>query len=153
MSVTIDMSEVAKMQVHIDNVLPEALQDALNQAALLTKGEAVRSIQRGPKTGRVYEKKNPTRTHQASAPGQSPATDTGILAGSIEADTKPPATVNRAAMARAVAGSTIEYADFLELGTSSIKKRPFMFPAFLKVKPKLSMLIKHAMKKRLRKNL
>lgn len=152
MSVTIDMSEVTKMQVHIDNVLPEALQDALNQAALLTKGEAVKSIQRGPKTGRTYEKYNPRRTHIASKAGEAPATDTGSLKDSIQADTKSPAMVNRSAAARAVAGSTIEYADHLEFKSSTDGGRPFMFPAFLKVKPKLPMLVKHAMGKRLRRN-
>ena len=42
------------------------------------RGEAIKSIQTGPKSGRIYERYNPRRTHQASAPGQAPASDIAI---------------------------------------------------------------------------
>lgn len=148
--IKIDFGEVQRMQLHLDNVLPEAIQDGLNQAALLTRGEAVKEVQRPPKTGRVY--KRGSLTHQASAPGEAPATDTGSLASSIKADTKQPASVRRARDARSVAGSTIKYSEYLEDGTSTIAPRPFMFPAFVKVRKRIVPLVRRAAKKRLRLN-
>ena len=49
----------------------------------INRGEAIKSIMQGPKTGRIYEKYNPRRTHRASAPGQAPASDTGNLVSQI----------------------------------------------------------------------
>lgn len=59
--------------------------------------------------------------HQASAPGEAPAIDHGVLANStqayMETDTK------------GGVGVAAEYAPHLELGTSTIEPRPFMVPA------------------------
>lgn len=87
---------------------------------------AIKSIQRGAKTGVVYEKYKPSRTHKASAPGQAPATDTGMLANSINAN------IN-GKKAEIVADT--EYAVPLEFGTQKMQPRPFMFPAMEKERP------------------
>jgi HK97 gp10 family phage protein len=98
----------------------QATSAGLSAWALLVRNEAVKSVQKGPRSGRVY--RSGTVTHQASAPGQAPATDTGNLAGSIgwniEASTL---TADVFASAR--------YAVHLELGTRHIKPRPFLVPA------------------------
>lgn len=47
-----------------------------------TMGLIQEHIQGGPKSGRVYHKKNPERVHRASAPGEYPATDLGTLVAS-----------------------------------------------------------------------
>jgi phage gpG-like protein len=73
---------------------------------------AIKSIQRGTKSGIVYEKTSPKRTHRASAPGEAPATDTGRLAGSIRADIE-------GLKAEVVADT--EYAAWLEFGTQNIQ--------------------------------
>ncbi len=52
----------------------------VGRAANLVRNTAVTSINQGAKSGVVYEKYNPRRTHRASAPGEPPATDTGYLA-------------------------------------------------------------------------
>lgn len=85
---------------------------------------AIRSIQRGPHTGRVYERapgSNLSSTHQASAPGDPPATDTGTLANSI-------ATRRTGPMSASV-GTGIQYGAYLEYGTQSIEARPWLEPA------------------------
>lgn len=69
-----------------------------------------------PKHGNVN-----SRGHQASAPGEAPAIDYGVLANStqayMETDTK------------GGVGIGAEYGPHLELGTSNMEPRPFMVPA------------------------
>ena len=88
---------------------------------------AIKSIQRGTKSGIVYEKTSPKRTHTASAPGEAPATDTGRLANSIQADIQGK---------QATVFTNTEYAPWLEFGTQDMEPRPFMFPAMEKERPK-----------------
>lgn len=105
----------------------DAIMDAVTDLTLETHANAVSSIQRGPKTGRVYVKSDPSRTHQASAPGEPPATDTGRLVGSIKMEL--PQTD-----ATAYVGTKVDYGRDLELGTSKIRPRPWLLPAFEKAK-------------------
>ena len=104
----------------LQNGLDKELTNVLRGGGQLIRGEAIRSIQTGPKSGRTYEKYNPRRTHKASAPGQAPASDTGNLVSQIMsvADGKNTLVESRA-----------EYSKFLEFGTSKILPRPFLFPA------------------------
>ena len=81
------------------------------------------SILSGAKSGRQYYK-NGAR-HTASAPGQSPANQTGDLVKSIKVSkSKNKATVS----------ISKNYAVFLEFGTSKMRPRPFILPAFQKTK-------------------
>lgn len=78
------------------------------------------SIQTGPRTGRIYNRK-PKGRHQASAPGEAPADLTGGLAGSISSEeTEEGATIR-------VAG---QMAHTLEMGSAGgkIAPRPFVQP-------------------------
>lgn len=61
--------------------------------------------------------------HQASAPGEPPASDHGFLLGSIRHIMKVGNTVY------ASIGSDLKYSLFLELGTRYMAPRPFMRPA------------------------
>lgn len=90
------------------------------------RSHAIKSIQRGTKSGVVYDKYSPRRTHRASGAGEAPATDTGRLASSIAAriDGK---------SAEVVAG--VDYAAWLEFGTQKMQPRPFMVPAMEKERP------------------
>jgi HK97 gp10 family phage protein len=116
---------------------------AVNLTAIGVLGDAVKSIQRGSKTGRTYTYdstssdkyttikdgdnivkviKNNGRngTHQASAPGEAPASDTGRLAGDLAiVVTGLTATV----------GTALEYGKYLEYGTMKIEERPWLRPA------------------------
>lgn len=97
------------------------------------RNNAVESIQRGTKSGREYRRGSVT--HRASAPGESPATDTGALVRSIRVDHQPGSGV-----ADVVAAA--RYAAFLEFGTRKMAARPFLRPAAEKVKTQLPDLVK-----------
>ena len=82
--------------------------------------EAVSLIQNTKKTGRVYRRGGVE--HQASAPGEPPASDTGQLVNSI-------GTVydTTTLTGRVVAKS--KHAPPLEFGTKNMEPRPFLRPA------------------------
>jgi HK97 gp10 family phage protein len=106
-----------------------AIEAAVKGASQNIRSQSIRAIQRPPKTGRIYDKKSPSRSHRASAPGESPATDTGALARSIVANVS-------GKTAEVVAA--IEYAAPLEFGTSKMAARPFMVPALETERPKFN---------------
>jgi len=81
------------------------------------------SILSGSKSGRQYYK-NGSR-HTASSPGQAPANQTGALVKSIKV---------KKSNNKAIISISKNYAVFLEFGTSKMRARPFIFPAFLKTK-------------------
>ena len=60
---------------------------AVTRGTLVVRTHAVESINKGG-TGRIYEKYNPRRTHQASVAGEPPATDTGFLVSQITSNVK-----------------------------------------------------------------
>lgn len=113
------------MTVNFDE---KRLADRIKQAAMRAvvrgtesiRNEAISLVQNPPKTGRVYQRRGVE--HQASAPGEAPASDTGRLVNSITTsyDTQNlVGTVN--------AGT--KYAAYLEYGTAKMEPRPFMRPA------------------------
>lgn len=73
----------------------------------------------GPGSGRVYYRGEGI-VHQASAPGEPPATDTGRLRASVH-------HVLEGVAAQVIADT--EYAAALEFGTDKIEPRPYMKPA------------------------
>ena len=68
------MSELKKLEKDLE---PD-FQEIVKGSAQLIRGEAIKSIQTGAKTGIVYQKYNPRRQHRASAPGQAPAIHVGV---------------------------------------------------------------------------
>lgn len=100
-----------------------------NYIAQLMRNEAVTNVSQ-PGTGKIYKRGN--KTHQASRPGQAPATDTGVLKANIFADL---AKNELAAKFGVKAG--VKYARFLEYGTSKMAPRPFIRPAYNKFKDKI----------------
>ena len=124
MSVTIRIDGGAEFRRALERMGPEireAVEKVVVGTALEMQGDIKKSIQRGPKTGETYVKKNPNRVHRASAPGQPPASDTGRLANSI--------TFDREGSLTAVVGSALVYALYLEYGTRRMAARPFFEPA------------------------
>lgn len=82
----------------------------------LVENRAVRLILDPPKSGRVYIRRGVA--HQASAPGEPPASDTGTLAKQREIDLIPERLAARLRFLAAHAGH-------LEHGTRNIEPRPF----------------------------
>ncbi len=111
---------------NLEKDLEPDFQEVVKGGAQLIRGEAIKSIQSGAKSGIVYEKYNPRRTHRASAPGQAPASDTGNLVSKI--------TVRQDGKDKTNVESNADYSAFLEYGTSKMEARPFMLPAFEKSK-------------------
>lgn len=110
---TVAEATAAQMYAQIEGLLHRAAERAAAQARL--------AIQSPPKTGRIYMRRG--RPHQASAPGEAPATDTGFLVNSIQ--TRQSGYLSWDVLASAV------YAVYLEVGTMRMAPRPFLLPAVL----------------------
>jgi HK97 gp10 family phage protein len=100
---------------------------------------AVQRIQRGPKTGNVYTKYDPNREHQASAPGEAPATDTGRLASSVSWN------VDRER--GGFVYTNVDYGRILEFGTTNIGPRPWLFPSLEEHAPAFRKALTEVLKK------
>ena len=108
-------------------------EQALRQVAFKVAQEAITSMSE-PKTGRLYG------DHQASAPGQAPAIDTGALANSIYvatvSDNSPPpgadVTLPQPKRNTVNVGPSVWYGAVLEFG-AGMAPRPFMRPAVNRV--------------------
>lgn len=81
-----------------------------------------------PKSGRMYRVSATGKLHQASAPGEPPAIDTGTLANShwVEVPVSEPT---------AYIHVSTEYAEVLEFGGAKMAARPYLRPALEKVRP------------------
>jgi HK97 gp10 family phage protein len=96
---------------------------AIARSVQKVRADAVKEIQRGVKSGRVYERgsgQNLSATHRASAPGEAPATDTGRLASSVKATSSG---------LGGTVGTDLPYGFFLEYGTMQMAERPWLRPA------------------------
>ncbi len=131
MTVTIRLEGSDQLQRQLRRLAGDLREEA-GKAVLATavemRADIVKSIQRGPASGVTYKKSNPTRTHTASAPGQPPMSDIGRLANSI--------TFDRLGDLTATVGSALNYAPWLEYGTSRMAARPFFRPAVERMRPK-----------------
>lgn len=105
-----------------ENVVLETITDIVTDTHAL----AVAGINGGPKTGRTYKRGNVL--HQSSAPGQYPASDKGILAGSVRKEL--PAIGNMVGRV----GTNTFYGPMLEFGTSKMASRPWLMPSFERAK-------------------
>jgi HK97 gp10 family phage protein len=76
------------------------------------------------------------KKHVASAPGQAPNQDTGILAGNIETNQIAPLIVE--------VSSNAPYAAPLEFGTSKMEARPYMAPARDAKRQEVTQLVRQA---------
>ena len=130
------------LQVALQKISAEAqveVDRAVDATGLELRGDIVKAYQRGPASGRVYEKYAPRRTHTASAPGQAPATDTGRLASSVN--------YKKDGSMSATVGSELVYAAMLEFGTSRIDPRPAWVPAVEAMRPKFQRRVEAAMER------
>lgn len=99
-------------------------------------------ITTGPKTGRLYNRYNPRRTHRASAPGQPPANDLGALANSFKAV---PQKLNQYAY-KNIVGSNLVYAAALQYGNpeTNLLPRPYFDVAIRQLRGEVQDLLRRA---------
>ncbi len=123
------------------------------EANLVIAGEIVatevrRNIQTSPRGGRTYVKTHPNRTHTASAPGESPATDLGFLVRSIQTE---PDMANLRIRILSL-HSIAPYAKRLEFGdlSAGLAPRPFMFKGLDAKKRQAISIVKNAVNQALR---
>lgn len=104
---------------------PEAVITAARRGALrgaiaganILRNEILRRIQQDPKTGRIYTRRGVK--HQASAPGEAPASDQGTLVAGITVE------VDEATLTVRVTNNAA-HAAALEFGTDKMEPRPHM---------------------------
>lgn len=97
------------------------VQKLIVRTALLIEADAKRLLST-PGSGRIY--KRGSVTHQASAPGQPPAPDTGTLRASVHTD------LSEIAGLVARVGTNKAYGYWLEVGTSRMAARPWLKPTY-----------------------
>lgn len=114
--------------------LMQRLSQAVREAAADVEARAKIEILAGRKSGRVYIRRG--AAHQASAPGEAPATDVGNLAGSIQ---HRPVSRLEAEVAAAA-----EYAAVLELGGARVEPRPYLRPALEAAAPGFEQAVRDA---------
>lgn len=103
----------------------DVVHELVTELTLDVHRRAVRGVQRGPASGRIYQKYRPRRTHQASAPGEYPASDTGRLASSIEFE--PPRSKQKPV---GIVGTSLGYGRILEFKSPARGGRPWLLRAF-----------------------
>ena len=129
MDIKFKVSNLKKVLSQMDKLEKDMeipFQEIVKGGGQLIRTEAIKSIQTGSKSGVLYQMYNPRREHRASAPGQSPASDTGNLVSKI--------IVRQKSQDVTSVESNANYSAFLEYGTSKMQPRPFMLPAFEKSK-------------------
>ena len=126
-----------KLEQTLEKGKKQNVKRAVFKSANVVRTTAVQSILSGAKSGRVYEKYEPRRTHQASRAGEPPASDTGFLASQITTEVK---VQGDKVIGQIVASAP--YAKHLEFGTTNMLARPFMQPALKKNKKNILRIFK-----------
>ena len=114
---------------------------AMTKSVMLVDSTAKTSILRGPKTGGTVIKYGPSRTHEQSAAGEAPASDTGYLANSISHEV----IIKTSGQSKEFIGivsASAEYAASLEFGTVNMEARPFLRPALIGNRRKIEAIFK-----------
>lgn len=133
----------------LPSAMKATVEQTLEAGGQLIANDMRKSIARGTKSGRIYTqyfRTSPTGgvfpigqrpPHQASAPGEAPASDTGKLVGSIVASNKGAHVIIEARSA---------YARMLEYGTRKIAPRPFFMPAIERNRARVNELVAAAVR-------
>lgn len=124
---------LASLERKLRRLGPESTQVAKREiaaGALILQNAIRTAIASGSKSGRIYTRGGVQ--HQASAPGEAPATDTGRLLGSINVETSPDGL---SASIGVTELTNVPYARRLEFGGMDsrgvfIAERPYIRPAW-----------------------
>ena len=130
MKVSVKIDRESNNLTGVSADIRKKMQQVIAYGINATRNTPVDNILRGAKSGETYVKYNPRRTHQASASGQFPASDTGFLANNLVTSIQ----------GNGLEGEVIsqaEYSQYLEYGTSKMGARPFMQPSLEQNRPKI----------------
>ena len=136
------LDRLASKSKAVSAIAQQELKKALFSSAQMVEKTAKESIAGGGKTGRIYKRGGVT--HQASAPGEAPATDRGGLV--VRGINIRPA-YEEAAIDVVAGAADIKYARALEFGTKNMAARPFLFPALEKNKTRIKARLEAALDK------
>jgi len=137
MRITISQPPALNLAGLTDEVKREMLL-TMQAGTRLVLNDGNQSIARGPKTGKIYNRRGVE--HQASAPGEPPATDTGGLIASGRAG----AEINGDEIVGVVEW-TAPHAQHLEYGTRKMAARPFANPAIERNRARIASLLRQAL--------
>ncbi len=112
------------------------ISDALKRTTLQIHASAIKSIQKSS-GGTRATRYNPKRTVTVSRPGNAPNTDTGRLAQSVGFEIRKGKTSSVG-----VVGTNLKYGAWLEFGTRMMGARPWLRPAFKKLRNKTKEMFK-----------
>ena len=142
-AITVRVRNMGRLQAKVKK-LPLDIQAAtvigLRGLATPIEDDIKRSIRTGARTGRIVKRYHPERIHQASAPGEVPANDLGMLANSIEVDVDP-------TQFNMTISASVPYAQELEYGTRHMLPRPFLRPALTRWRQRIIDAIHNAIKR------
>lgn len=125
MSVTIKIEGTDELKAALLNMSDDIRREVgkvVQKTGINLRGDIIKRYQRGPATGRIYRRGG--ITHQASAPGEAPMSDTGRLAGGVLYSTTSDLSIT-------VFHNEMR-AVWLEYGTRHIRERPAWTPAAIK---------------------
>ncbi len=113
------LDKIAQASESIRRNIESEISKGLYAGAQQIATDYKKSVMEGGKSGRIYKRRSVI--HQASAPGESPASDTGALVSRIYVELESTfASIMRVAT---------NYAMLLEFGTSKMAARPAAIPA------------------------
>ncbi len=138
LAIDVDNAALRRALQDMPDEIERALSIVVKGTAAEVEGGVKERIRQVPKTGRIYQKYNPRRTHQASALGEAPATDTGELINSIYTEDLSPLT--------AMVTSRLALATWLEYGTTRIAARPAWVPTVEEQRPLFAKRVEAAVK-------
>lgn len=139
-------SNASRLVAQLKNIkknLNQKVNKALAKGAVDMANYAKEKIQSQSTRGRTYSRG--ARTHTASVAGAFPNSDTGILVSSIFFDMNV-----RSQVARFGVNDRLNYARFLEFGTSKMEARPFLRPSYNAKKGEYIQAIENAVNEALR---
>jgi hypothetical protein len=119
---TLDVRDCIAALQRLNGDASEGLKRAALAGGMVIQAGMKRRITQGGKSGRLYQRGR--KQHQASAPGEPPASDTGALANSIVARI----SKSDADYAESETGPTMAYDEALEFGASRMAARPYARP-------------------------
>ncbi len=133
-----EVRELADKLERLANLLETRVLDALEQGAQILAQQVRANLREEGRSGRVYRTRGVE--HQASAPGEAPASRTGELSDSIAVE--PGATEGELHVVADTA-----YAAALEFGTHQTEPRPFLQPAFAETREGIKARVRNAARK------